>query len=114
MLALARWLVWELDDRASREEQSHDIIKVFIHSHPQRHFKLEVEPPQPIGTRVDKLLTHFDIPIEEASPPPLSCMLIGLTLVVFDEVKECTKEATYLPSKEVKVKGESTTINRNN
>ena len=114
MLELARWLVWELDDRASREEQSHDIIKVFIHSHPQRHYKLEVVPPQLIGTRVNMVLTHFDIPIEEASPPPLSCMLIGLTLVVFDEVKECTKEATCLPSKEVKAKGASTTMNRNN
>ena len=93
-----------MDDRASREEQSHDIIKVFIHSHPQRHFKLEVEPPQPIGTRVDKLLTRLDIPIEEGSPPPLFCMLIGLTLVVFDKVKEFTKEETYLPRNEDKVK----------
>ena len=103
-----------MDDRASRAEQSHEIIKVFIHSHPQRHFKLGVKPLQPIGTRVDKLLTRLDIPIVEGSPPPLSCMPIGLTLMVFDEIKECTKEATYLPSKEVKVKGESTTINRNN
>ena len=37
ILALARWLVWELDDRASREEKIHEIIKVFIHSHPERH-----------------------------------------------------------------------------
>ena len=107
-------MVGELNTRASREEQSHGIIKIFIHSHPQRHFKLEVKPPQSIGTRVDKLLTRLDIPIEEGSPPPLFFMLIGLTLVVFEKVKECTKEATYLPSKEVKVKGESTTINRNN
>ena len=39
-------------------------------------------------------MTRFDIPTEKDSPPPLACMVFGLAYVVFEKVKENTKEAT--------------------
>ena len=53
-----------------------------------------MESPQFIGIRLGNILTHLDIHIEEDSPPPLACMVFGLAFVVFEKVKENTKEAT--------------------